>query len=136
MVEVRRLTRSEAESAFDDLARLRITVFREYPYLYDGDLDYERDYLAAYMHSQAAVIIGAIVDGRLVGAATAAPLEDHFDEFEAPLRRCGLETVRIFYFGESVLERAWRGQGIGGRFLTSVQPRHGRPASLPAFFRQ
>ena len=38
---VRRLERSEAEAAFDDLARLRIEIFRDFPYLYEGDLDYE-----------------------------------------------------------------------------------------------
>ena len=46
-VTVRALTRAEAEASFDALARLRITVFRDYPYLYDGDAAYERDYLAA-----------------------------------------------------------------------------------------
>ena len=51
MADVRRLTRSEAETAFDDLARLRIEVFRDFPYLYEGDLDYERQYLSTFMMS-------------------------------------------------------------------------------------
>ena len=32
----------------DDVARLRLAVFRDWPYLYEGDADYERDYLGAY----------------------------------------------------------------------------------------
>ena len=117
MVEVRRLSRREAEAAFDDLARLRIEVFRDFPYLYEGDHDYERRYLATFMASPGAVVIGALDGARLVGAATAAPLTDHFDEFAAPFSAQGLDPAGFFYFGESVLEEAFRGRGVGVRFF-------------------
>ena len=32
----------------DAVAALRIAVFRDWPYLYDGDAAYEREYLDAY----------------------------------------------------------------------------------------
>lgn len=114
---VRPLSREEAISAFDDLARLRIEIFRDFPYLYEGDFDYERRYLATYMKSPGALIVGALDGDRLVGAATAAPLEDHFEEFAAPFAAKGLDAGEFFYFGESVLKHAWRGQGIGVRFF-------------------
>jgi GNAT superfamily N-acetyltransferase len=117
MVEVRRLSRREAEAAFDDLARLRIAVFRDFPYLYDGDFSYERRYLATFMASPGAVVIGALDGGTLVGAATAAPLCDHFDEFAAPFSAQALDPAEFFYFGESVLEPAFRGRGVGVRFF-------------------
>ena len=47
-VTLRGLTGTDLDTALDDLARLRITVFRDWPYLYDGDLDYERRYLAEF----------------------------------------------------------------------------------------
>lgn len=37
------LTGDTLTSALDDVARLRISVFRDWPYLYDGDLEYERE---------------------------------------------------------------------------------------------
>jgi GNAT superfamily N-acetyltransferase len=114
---VRRLTRSEAEAAFDDLARLRIEVFRDFPYLYDGDLDYERRYLATYLSQEGAAIIGAFDGSRLVGAATASPLANHFAEFAQPFAERGLDVADFYYFGESVLEKAYRGRGIGVRFF-------------------
>ena len=116
-VEVRRLSRREAEAAFDDLARLRIEVFRDFPYLYEGDFDYERRYLATFMASPGAVVIGALDGDALVGAATAAPLSDHFDEFAAPFAAAGLDVADFFYFGESVLKAGYRGRGIGVRFF-------------------
>ena len=116
-VTVRVLDRAEAEARFDELARLRIRVFRDYPYLYDGDIAYERNYLAAYMESDGAVVIGALDGGRLVGAATAAPLTDHFEAFARPLAERGMDPRDFYYFGESVLERAYRGRGVGVRFF-------------------
>ncbi len=114
---VRRLKRQEVEGVFDDLARLRITVFRDFPYLYDGDLEYERRYLTTFLGSPGAVVIGAFDGPKLVGAATASPLGDHHDEFAAPFVERGLPVEQIFYFGESVLEAGYRGQGIGVRFF-------------------
>lgn len=114
---VRRLTRPEAEAAFDDLARLRIEIFRDFPYLYEGDLDYERRYLATYLAQEGAAIIGAYDGSRLVGAATASPLANHFAEFAQPFAERGLDVADFYYFGESVLEKAYRGRGIGVRFF-------------------
>ncbi|MFP5511018.1 MAG: GNAT family N-acetyltransferase, partial [Alphaproteobacteria bacterium] len=42
MIRVAALTGAGLEAALDDVARLRIAVFRDWPYLYDGDLAYER----------------------------------------------------------------------------------------------
>ena len=45
MIRVAPLTGEALDAALDDVAKLRIKVFRAWPYLYDGDLDYERNYL-------------------------------------------------------------------------------------------
>lgn len=116
-LEVRRLGEDEAKARFDDLARLRITVFRDYPYLYEGDADYERRYLATYFAADEAVIIGAFNGEELVGAATAAPLSQHFDAFARPFAERGLKVEEFLYFGESVLLAPYRGQGVGVRFF-------------------
>jgi GNAT superfamily N-acetyltransferase len=101
----------------DELAALRIEVFRDFPYLYDGDIGYERRYLASYLQSRQSVIIGAFDRERLVGAATASPLMDHDSAFREPFVRAGRNPAEIFYFGESVLLPRYRGQGIGVAFF-------------------
>lgn len=108
----------ELEAALPELARLRITVFREWPYLYDGSLDYEQRYLRTYAATPGAVVIGALAGDRVVGAATALPLAGEPEAVVAPLREAGFDPATIFYLGESVLEPAWRGRGIGVRFFT------------------
>ncbi len=104
-------------AAIEDVARLRIAVFRDWPYLYDGDLDYERQYLRPYLDSPAAVVIGAFDGARLVGAATGTPMEDHAAEFAAPLAVAGFPVADTFYCAESVLLPEYRGQGAGHRFF-------------------
>ncbi len=116
-ITVRRLEAGEAAAGLDALAQLRIEVFRAFPYLYDGDLDYERRYLAAYAEGEGAVIIGAFDGDRLVGAATGSPLAGHHAEFARPFAAHGLDIGDFFYFGESVLLPACRGRGIGHRFF-------------------
>ena len=101
----------------DELAGLRIKVFREWPYLYDGTLDYERSYLATYLENPRARIVVAEDGGKLVGISTCLPLEDEVEEFREPLVRAGHEPREVFYFGESVLLPEYRGRGIGRLFM-------------------
>ncbi len=61
------LTGAALDAALDDVAGLRIGVFREWPYLYDGDLDYERGYLETYRASNAAILVGPSMDRGLSG---------------------------------------------------------------------
>lgn len=103
--------------ALDDLARLRIEVFRAWPYLYDGEAAYEREYLQSYRDSRSAVLVGAFDGARLVGAATGTPMEDHQDAFAAPLSQAGLNPGCVFYCAESVLLPEYRGQGAGHAFF-------------------
>jgi len=116
-LRVEALTGANIAAYLGDVARLRIEVFRDYPYLYDGDLDYEQRYLAAFAASRDGVIVAAFDGEEIVGASTAAPLSGQPEAIAAPFRARSLDLSRYFYFGESVLRGDFRGQGIGVRFL-------------------
>ena len=116
-VTVETLPAHRIAKAIDALARLRIAVFREWPYLYDGDLDYERGYLAEFAAAPDAVLVVARDGASIVGAATASPLAAQKDAFKAPFLAAGWDVARAFYFGESVLLPGYRGQGIGHAFF-------------------
>jgi GNAT superfamily N-acetyltransferase len=117
MIGTRVLRGAELEAALDDVARLRIEVFRAFPYLYDGDLAYERDYLQSYRDSAGAVLVGAFDGARLIGAATGTPLADHAGDFAAAFEGTGIDLGAVFYCAESVLLPEYRGQGIGHAFF-------------------
>ena len=94
----KRVSGSDIAPHVPDLARLRIEVFREFPYLYDGDEDYERKYLRTYVDSPRS--LGVLV----------------------------YDVAKIFYCGESVLRRDYRGRGV---YKHLFQARELHAASLP-----
>jgi len=116
VIRTRVLTGEAVGEVLDDLARLRIAVFRDWPYLYDGDAEYEREYLRAYQ-SPGAVVVAAYDGDRMVGAATGAPMEDHAEDFAAAFAGRPERLEEIFYCAESVLLPDWRGQGLGHAFF-------------------
>ncbi|MFN3954283.1 MAG: GNAT family N-acetyltransferase [Pararhodobacter sp.] len=124
-VRVQPLGGAALEAALGDVARLRIAVFREWPYLYDGDPVYERRYLEPYRTSAGAIIVGAFAGDELVGAATGTPMEDHADDFAAAFAQSGILLSDIFYCAESVLLPEYRGHGVGHRFF-DIRERHAR----------
>ncbi|WP_137392387.1 GNAT family N-acetyltransferase [Rhodoligotrophos defluvii] len=134
-LSVRTLTGTEVLSVIEGLARLRIQVFREFPYLYDGDLAYEERYLANYAKSPNAAVVTVSDDAlpeeqQLVGAATCVPLVDEPDTFRAPVAAAGIDISQVCYFGESVLDPAYRGRGIGHMFFDGREA-HARALGLP-----
>lgn len=116
-MKVAALTGADLEAHLEDVARLRIAVFRDFPYLYDGDLAYEQRYLQAYRNSARSVLIGAFEGTTLVGAATGAPMEDHASDFAAAFAGQEIALSEIFYAAESVLLPDFRGRGIGHAFF-------------------
>lgn len=101
----------------DDLARLRIKIFHEYPYLYEGDMDYEKWYLQTYVDCADSVMIVAMDGTKVVGASTAIPLKHALKEFQQPFAEHGFNIETIFYYGESLLLAEYRGHGMGKQFF-------------------
>src|SRR6056297_965093 len=108
MIRVERLTGAALAAVLPGVARLRIEVFRAFPYLYDGDLAYEESYLQVYRESEDAILVGAWDGERLIGAATGTPMEDHAGDFGAAMAGCGVPLESIFYCAESVLLQGYR----------------------------
>ena len=81
-----------------DLAQLRITVFREWPYLYAGDVDYEAWYLERFAKARDAVLVTARDGDRLVGASRATCAENGADKL---LYALGIDHLSAFGLSQS-----------------------------------
>jgi len=117
MLEVQTFSGAAVAPHLDAVAALRIAVFRDWPYLYDGDPAYEAHYLATYARSPESLFVLALDGARIVGASTGIPLADESENFRAPFAARGIAERDVFYFGESVLLPEYRGRGLGHRFF-------------------
>jgi GNAT superfamily N-acetyltransferase len=129
---VETLTGAALTPVLPDVARLRTVVFRTWPYLYDGDGDYESDYLHRYAERPGAAVVVARAGDAVVGVSTCVPLAQEPANVTAPFAARGWDLGRFFYYGESVLLPEWRGRGIGVAFFAAREA-HARAASDAAF---
>lgn len=117
---VRPVTKEFAKLNINAIARLRINVFKDFPYIYDGSLQYEVKYLERYFNAPNAHFILAFdetMSSEMVGVATCLPLAEEDDFVKKPFIEMGYKIDEIFYFGESVLLPSYRGQGLGHKFF-------------------
>ena len=112
-IEIISLTGKDILPVLGELARLRVHVFRAWPYLYDGSPAYEEDYLRRYVDTPNAVVVAILDAGRLVGAGTGQPLADEVADFRTPFETAGHDPAQCFYLAESVLDPRFRGRGLG-----------------------
>lgn len=116
-----------------EVARLRLTLFREFPYLYEGTAEAEAEYLQTYAQAPGALLILARdrrAGGRVVGACTAMPLHCEAEELQAPFRAAGLDPAQVLYLGEALLEPEYQSLGLGGQMMDRAEA-HAGALGLP-----
>ena len=111
------LVGAEIEPYLLDIARLRLAVFYDFPYLYQGSSEYELNYLRRYLSQDGAAAILVFDHDEVVGASTCTPLENEDEVFQRPFLAIDKDVSKGFYFAESVLLPDYRGQGIGKGFF-------------------
>ncbi len=129
-LQIRRFSGSDLNKYIDNIAQLRIEVFRDFPYLYDGTMEYERNYLQTYIRCPEAVVVVAFADSEVVGASTGIPMQFEEPGFQQPFLDHGYDPNGIFYCAESVLRRDFRGHGLGVKFF---EEREAHARSLRSF---
>lgn len=116
-VTLKRLNNQEAKNYCNDIARIRLTLFKEYPYLYDGTLEIEQDYLEnVYFKSPRATIILVFDEQEVVGFSSSIPLTEEMDEVKLPFINQGVHLDEYLYIGEVMLNPAYRSKGILKKF--------------------
>lgn len=99
------------------IAALRIEVFAEYPFLYIGDLGYEKKYLSKFLTMNDAIVVACFDQDTLVGISTGYPFIYEVENLQDVFRKNGRNPEDTFCFGESVLRKSYRGLGIGKEFF-------------------
>lgn len=127
------LTGTAMNEALGEVARLRLSLFREFPYLYEGTEEAEAAYLQTYAAAQGALLVLArdeAAGGRVVGVCTAVPLSAEEAEFQRPFVAAGIDPTQVLYVGEALLEAQYQGQGLGNALLDRAEA-HAATLGLP-----
>jgi len=62
-------------------------------------------------------IVIAFDGTQVIGASTAVPMQHEMEEIRRPFLEQNIIPDNVFYLGESVLKKEYRGRGIGVRFF-------------------
>ena len=119
MIRVETLSGEAVVPYLPALARLRGEVFAEWPYLYQADPAQDAGHLRAYAEGEGAAIVVALDGEEAVGVSTCQPMRLASASVQEAFTRAGRDPAAHMYFGESVLQRPYRGQGIGVAFLAA-----------------
>lgn len=104
-------------SRLQEVGNLRVKVFREFPYLYEGSQEYEKEYLSRYANSKRSLTVLVLHKDKPIAASTCLPLQDESSEFRDAFQNSSLDLNKIFYFGESIVLSEYRGKGLGKEFF-------------------
>lgn len=107
----------ELKRYIPNLAGLRIRVFRDFPYLYDGSIAYEERYLKTYTDCSESIVVLVCDGDAVVGATTGLPMDAETEEFQKPFVEQGYDPKKVFYCAESVLLKEYRGRGVYPTFF-------------------
>jgi GNAT superfamily N-acetyltransferase len=119
-VSIESVTGGVIRDILPDLVNLRLTIFREYPYLYAGEEADELRYLAHYGTTDDGMVLLARHEGKTIGAITGIPLSAEDDALVRPFRERGDGAGGCYYVGEALLLPGWRGEGVGSRLLDAL----------------
>lgn len=99
------------------IAKLRMDVFREYPFLEEPDLSLETARLKRYLASKESIAVLVFDNTTLVGVSLGIPLALEREEIQKPFLNRFHDISTYYYFGESVLLKQYRNRGISHHFF-------------------
>lgn len=116
-IHIRSFTGSGLRPYLHGLAKLRMEVFQEYPYLETPDLYREMDYLRKIASCKEAIAVLIFDHSTLVGSALGYPLSLEDPTVLKPLIDRNFDISSSFLFGDPLLLTQYRGRGIGHHFF-------------------
>lgn len=90
----------EIESRMPEIIELCDTIYRQYPYLYNGDNEGYADYIKSYSNCPNSVVVLTFSNNQAIGIATGMPMEDTREYYLLPFRNHQIDISSFFYLGE------------------------------------
>ena len=103
---------SEIQPHIKDIVNICNHIYREYPYLYNGEHAGYQSYLESYSQRDHSIICCAYDGSKVIGFAAGIPMVETKDLYKETLLENGYRLENLFYLGEFGLEPQYRWQGI------------------------
>jgi GNAT superfamily N-acetyltransferase len=107
--------------ARDEVATLRLEIFREYPYLYQGRREDELTYLCTYFEAPDACVILAYDGDAVIGAVAGIPLIHEDAQMLDAFAETAFSPDEAYYVGELLFRPAYRNGGLGQKLLARLE---------------
>ncbi|MDZ4184332.1 MAG: GNAT family N-acetyltransferase [Desulfuromonadales bacterium] len=115
------LTGAAIAEARDEVATLRLEIFREYPYLYQGRREDELKYLGTYAEAPDACVILAYDGDAVIGAVAGMPLIHEDVQMLDAFAGTAFPLDEAYYVGELLFRPAYRNSGLGQKLLIRLE---------------
>lgn len=115
------LTGAAINDGIDDIATLRLNIFREYPYLYEGCRNDEINYLRTYVEASDSCVILVYDSGTIAGAITGMPLCHEGAQMREAFAGTAVSVDELYYIGEILLYPAYRNKSLGLKLFEQME---------------
>lgn len=119
-LRIESLSGAESKKYFEDFARLRIEIFREYPYLYEGTVENERNYIENYLSNPQSRIFVLFDGDKICGMLTTVPMSGEYQDIIASFEKTGLKSSESFYLGDMILQKEYRNRKLFPIFFNAA----------------
>lgn len=120
-VEITTFTEEKLHNFLPQIVSLRLDIFSDYPYLYEGDEASEAKYLEKFHAMKNAIALGVFSNGNLIGEATAYPLTYEYKTLTDAFLNEGLHLRDYFCIGEVIFSKPFRGNGYGSKLCEMIE---------------
>jgi ribosomal protein S18 acetylase RimI-like enzyme len=108
----------------DFIAQSRINFYRGYPYLYEGNMEEERDYVKWFFSSPKSAVAFAYDGEKIIGFITGTPLvyfDEHFKGSADSFKKAELIPEDYYYLTDVIILPEYRGNGIAKKLCRMLE---------------
>lgn len=111
-ISLQAFTGEEAKKYLKQIANIRITMFKEFPYLYEGSLEDEEEYLNIYFSSINSIVLLVLDGDEVVGFSNSIPLNEEMEEIKTPFITNDIDIKKYLYIGELMIKEKYRNKNL------------------------
>lgn len=120
-IEIKLLTKKDILNYADKIALMRIENFKEFPYLYQGNLEYEKKYLKTYLENPQAILIAGFCGKDIIAISTGLPVMNNSEllqNIKTLFEANNLNLSEYYYFAETIINFSYRGRGLYSKIIS------------------